>query len=378
MNEENHYEDQVSESKAWRAALPENLHTLTPRTNEAFERFKFIEPPHDLDAKFADFARQLELELNSANGRIAELTRKTPPHECPQESVALLCANHPSLAEYVAQMEKQIADLTSERDDNQRHYHNAMDELREKRRHLDEQRALHNAAMEELSAAKEVLWPDQAGLPNEHRNAALAIKAIKELVMKNAVDSAKALGMALDLNLDLQNKADMWRDEFERIKACAYIDDVGRNSEIKGICDRAMLDIRSKISLIDQREKVADENIDLRRELRVISDHYDILRTELVETNAKAMHGLFQAAANGKSMEYCRTITNAKLRGKCIICDGKGTTIGGEQGAQYEECCFRCEGAGYIEIPDLSWLKNGKIQFHLLPKEHPDYDPTLE
>lgn len=226
MHNENYYEDQVSESKAWRAALPEDLHTLTPRTNEAFERFKFIEPPHDLDAKFADFARQLELELNSANGRIAELTRKTPPNECPQESVALLCANHPNLAEYVAQMKKQIADL--------------------------------------------------------------------------------------------------------------------------------------------------------RAELRIISDHYDILRAELVEREARSLYGGFQAAACFKQLDTCRLIANARLRGKCTACNGAGTNLGGEQGAQYEECCSRCEGNGFVEIPDLSWLKNGKIQFHLLPKEHPDYDPTLE
>jgi plasmid maintenance system antidote protein VapI len=72
--------------------------------------------------------------------------------------------------------------------------------------------------------------------------------------------SAKALGMALDLNLNLQNKADMWRDEFERIKAIEFSKHGVVESEIAGICDRAMSDIRSKISLIDQREKVADEN----------------------------------------------------------------------------------------------------------------------
>lgn len=291
-------------------------------------------------------------------------------------SATEVCAGNIQMAEYVAQMEKQIAQLQEERQANQDHYLNAVDELRVKRRHLDEQRSQNHAASEELGAVKKVLWPDQKGLPNEHRNVAIAIMAMKTLQEKHVAESAKVLGMALELNLDLQNKADMWRDDFERIKACANIDDVDRNSEIKGICDRAMLDIRSKISLIDQREKVTDENADLRAELAIISDHYIILRSELVETNAKAMHGMFQAAANPKDMEYCRAITNARLRGKCITCDGRGTTIGGEQGAQYEEACFHCEGTGYVEIPDLSWLKNGKVQFALLPKDHPDYDPT--
>lgn len=71
-------------------------------------------------------------------------------------------------------------------------------------------------------------------------------------------DATKMLGMATDLNLDLQNKSDMWRDEFQRIRAIVYDSDLHTNSEIAGICDRAITDIRSKISLIDQREKAAD------------------------------------------------------------------------------------------------------------------------
>jgi len=80
---------------------------------------------------------------------------------------------------------------------------------------------------------------------------------------KALADSPKMLGMATDLNLLLQNKADMWRDEFQRIKALCH----GKSLdflEIAGICDRAMQDIRSNISLIDQREKAADEIARLR------------------------------------------------------------------------------------------------------------------
>lgn len=74
---------------------------------------------------------------------------------------------------------------------------------------------------------------------------------------ENAADSQKMLGMATDLNLLLQNKADMWRDEFQRINAICH----GKSLdflEIAGICGRAMQNIRSNISLIDQREKAAD------------------------------------------------------------------------------------------------------------------------
>lgn len=74
---------------------------------------------------------------------------------------------------------------------------------------------------------------------------------------KQLADAPKMLGMATDLNLLLQNKADMWRDEFARIKALCH----GKSLEwleVAGICDRAMQDIRSNISLIDQREKAGE------------------------------------------------------------------------------------------------------------------------
>lgn len=228
-----------------------------------------------------------------------------------------------------------------------------------------------DALIEQLKQARE--WVNLSAVEVCSMN-----KPIAEYVAqmeKQIADGAKMLGAALDLNLDLQNKADMWRDEFERIKAICY----GKSLEfleIQGICERAMLDIRSKISLIDQREKVAEENIDLRRELRVISDHYDILRAEMVESHAKIMHGMFQAATTPKTMDYCRTMSNAKLRGKCLACDGTGS-LANVGGAKDEDTgCPHCEGCGCVEIPDLSWLKNGKVQFNLLPKEHPDYDPT--
>lgn len=83
------------------------------------------------------------------------------------------------------------------------------------------------------------------------------IKQIRKLQQELA-DSPKMLGMATELNMMLQNKADMWRDEFARIKALCH----GKPLEwleVEGICDRAMSDICSNISLIDQREKAADE-----------------------------------------------------------------------------------------------------------------------
>lgn len=93
----------------------------------------------------------------------------------------------------------------------------------------------------------------------------------------------------------------------------------------------------------------------LEERLTRITDHYNILRAELVENNAKAMHGIFQAAAMSKDMEYCRTMTNARLRGKCLACDGKGL-VGSPATQTHDaesECCPHCEGNGFVEIPEL-------------------------
>lgn len=80
---------------------------------------------------------------------------------------------------------------------------------------------------------------------------------------------------AINGNLDLQNMLDMQRDEFLRIAACQ-----NAPSEIKALCERAASDIRSKICLIDQREKVADENMRLHEALSQIEASHNILSTQ--------------------------------------------------------------------------------------------------
>jgi hypothetical protein len=74
------------------------------------------------------------------------------------------------------------------------------------------------------------------------------------------------LGMALDNQLSIQNKADMWRDEFLRIKSLCF----GKSLEfleIEGICNRALDEIAAKVSLIEQREIVAQERDAMREKL---------------------------------------------------------------------------------------------------------------
>lgn len=85
-----------------------------------------------------------------------------------------------------------------------------------------------------------------------------------------------------------------------------------------------------------------------------ITDHYNILRAELVEREARDLYGGFQAAACYKDLDTCRVIANAKLRGKCLCCDGKGE-VGGQfpDGSYQTDSCPHCEGNGFVEIPEL-------------------------
>lgn len=126
-------------------------------------------------------------------------------------------------------------------------------------------------------------------------------------------NGAKMLGSALDFNIDLQNKADMWRDEFERIKAVEFAKPGVIESEIAGICDRALSDIRSNISLIDQREKVAEENAELRRKgeqvthvLGNVIDQNQQMLTALKESHG-AINQLCEAVSNlSDALDSCR------------------------------------------------------------------------
>lgn len=261
------------------------------------------------------------------------------------KSTTELVADHPNLAEYIAQIEQELMTAklllstrveASRLDDAERRFQYQKDE-------------------------------------NDNR-----IKQIRKLQTEER-EAQRCFGMALELNTELQNKADMWRDEFARIKALCH----GKPLEwleVAGICDRAMGDIRSNISLIDQREKAADEIADLRKELEIISGYYNTLRAEQVEWVAERMHHIHQAAARYTSLEDCRRRVFLKLNSTCMCCGGKGMV--GCPASQTQEAevetCSECEGVGYVEIPDLAWLKRGKIQFDLLPKDHPDYDPTLE
>ena len=155
--------------------------------------------------------------------------------------------NRPSMSfecvkvEFAQELEKELSSVRRERDSYKLQASRALYEAHEARQQRDDAERRFQYQKEE----------------NDNR-----IKQIRKLQQELA-DSPKMLGMATELNMLLQNKADMWRDEFARIKALCH----GKPLEwleIAGICDRAMSDIRSNISLIDQREKAADEIARLR------------------------------------------------------------------------------------------------------------------
>lgn len=203
--------------------------------------------------------------------------------------------NRPSMSfecvkvEFAQELEKELSSVRRERDNYKLQVSQALDEAHEARQQCAiAAKATHHQAicMQEVSA---ICGMDTSctidGLPK-------AVKAIKKLaedcedeltlirevlpadaaclhqetgetIADYILDIQKEVERAHKALFDLQNKADMWRDEFARIKALCH----GKPLEwleVEGICDRAMSDIRSNISLIDQREKAADEIARLR------------------------------------------------------------------------------------------------------------------
>lgn len=57
----------------------------------------------------------------------------------------------------------------------------------------DRLKAKHDKVWAELDEIREILWPDQTGLPNEHRNAAVAVKAIRKLGDKRITELQQQL-----------------------------------------------------------------------------------------------------------------------------------------------------------------------------------------
>ncbi len=109
------------------------------------------------------------------------------------------------------------------------------------------------------------------------------------------IESAKAHYMAVtlcrtletELN-NLQTKVDMWRDEFQRIKAIEFSKLDVIESEIAGICDRAMTDIFSTVPIIDERDRLLASNDKFRSALW----HYntaDFITTQQQEVARKAL-----------------------------------------------------------------------------------------
>lgn len=65
------------------------------------------------------------------------------------------------------------------------------------------------------------------------------------------VDNLRSLNEGISQDID---KIDLLRDEFQRIKACP-----GATTEIIGLCERALSDIKQKVPVIEQRDALREK-----------------------------------------------------------------------------------------------------------------------
>lgn len=196
--------------------------------------------------------------------------------------------------DYAGELEKELSSVRRERDNYKLEASRALDEAHEARQERDlAAKATHYQAMciheisaicgidtsctieglpkavkalkkraedceDELTSIREVLPADAACLHQE----------TGETVSDYILGLQKEVERTHKTTFDLQNKADMWRDEFARIKALCH----GKPLEwleVAGICDRAMSDIRSNIPLIRQIEEMAARLAELEDEIEL-------------------------------------------------------------------------------------------------------------
>jgi len=245
---------------------------------------------------------------------------------------------------YAGDLEKELSSVRRERDNYKLEASRALDEAHEARRERDRAaKATHYQAMclHEISA---VCGADTSctieGLPAAvkalKRRAEIcedALASVREVMPADApclhqetgetvADYILGLQKEVEHNhktlFDLQNKADMWRDEFQRIKTLCH----GKPLEwleVAGICDRAMSDIRSNVSLIRQIEAMAERLAELEDEIelkkiaaenarkwehlsateicagnRAIAEYVENLEKRLVEADAETQRALTQ------------------------------------------------------------------------------------
>lgn len=208
--------------------------------------------------------------------------------------------NRPSMSfecvkvEFAQELEKELSSVRRERDNYKLEVSRALDEAHEARQERDAaSKATHYQAMclHEISAicgidtscTIEGLPKAVKALKKQAESSEDALTSIREVLPADApclhqetgeTISDYILGLQKEVErthkttFDLQNKADMWRDEFARIKALCY----GKPLEwleVSGICDRAMSDIRSNIPLIRQIEEMAVRLAELEDEVEL-------------------------------------------------------------------------------------------------------------
>lgn len=181
--------------------------------------------------------------------------------------------------------------------------------------------------LRELAGIREYLWPNQTGLPNEHRNALVAIKAREKLAAKNLDAMMTEKGLA-DARLEafkriykekLENAEKM---RGEALLALGTMQDE-RNALDAHIARESRISDSEMMALLRRRAKVADE---LELEIANLRNNFAVACTEEDRsTIARQTSELTTLRAQLRRME--EALRDARV----MACEGYTASAGHEQ-----------------------------------------------
>lgn len=173
-------------------------------------------------------------------------------------------------------------------------------------------------------------------------------------------------------------RLDLMRDEFARILA------LSDNQEIRGICERATMEIEQHEPVIAQRDKAqrqlqafsVDQIIkpgcgfwnvtklpkggDFKRSVKGVPFRVELIAEKYEDGSPKEYCGV-----TTEGMRVCVGAVNCSPkhdnRDDCYECGGKGMTDSGAitpHGGFYEQSCHSCEGTGLASVALLIWARS--------------------
>lgn len=251
--------------------------TTTPRTDTLFiDLFGCEEEDYTPNQKRAlGFTRQIETELIAAAATIVELAEKSFTSEVKASSLQQECSSYRveshRLAEKLLESEASAAAMRSELVNLRDIIDTALtDSTGDPIYMLDEDtRAWIKAELAKAKESKAILLRLQqaeARLTNTEdlisptdSNVQYWTQRIMDEIEESFTSQRISQVIRELLKNDTQasaneNALDMFRDEFKRIKACPDVSD-----EVKGLCDRAIQGIESRVPLIKQIERAEAE-----------------------------------------------------------------------------------------------------------------------